>query len=210
MFSFDFYGAPITVLLLVLNGLVSLAALFIDQRLLGQLSFRPREILHNKEYYRFVTAGFVHVGILHLVFNMWVLALFGPGMERTIGSLRFLLIYLGAELAAHALTLYKQRDNPQYAAVGASGAISGILFAFCLFQPFALLGVFFVLPMPAWLFAILYVVLSIYAMNREQRQLGGIAHEAHLGGAIGGLVLTILLYPAALSIFLGQVQRVLG
>ncbi len=138
---------------------------------------------------------------MHLLFNMVTLFFFGPYIESIVGSGRFLAIYLGSELAANALTYLKYSDNPQYSAVGASGAISGVLFAFCLFAPFQLLYIFFAIPMPAILFAVLYVALSVYASRRE---IGRVAHEAHLGGAIGGLVLTLILYPASLGIFLEQ------
>src|SRR5690606_22389665 len=108
----------------------------------------------------------------------------------------------------HGLTLALHRNNPQYAAVGASGAISGIVFAFCLFRPFERIYIFFALPMPAIVFAVLYVVVSIYAMRhgREQGMTGGIAHEAHLGGALGGLVLTIALEPRVIDLFLGAIR----
>jgi membrane associated rhomboid family serine protease len=139
---------------------------------------------------------------MHLLFNMITLFYFGPEIEGVVGPWRFLAIYLGSELTANALTYWKYRDRPEYSAVGASGAISGVLFSFCLFAPFAMLGIMFIIPMPAILFAVLYVGLSIYASKRE---VGRVAHEAHLGGALGGLALTLLLYPASLTIFLDQI-----
>lgn len=202
----DFSSTPVTLLLLIINVMVSGYALFYDPSLVDRLAFKPREILQGKQYQRMITGGFVHVGIGHLAFNMITLFFFGPLLESILGPGRFLLLYFGAELAAHALTLVIHRDSPTYAAVGASGAISGVVFAFCLFFPFEKLYIFFALPMPAILFAVLYVVGSVYAMRqKEEGMTGGIAHEAHLGGAVGGLVLTILLEPRSLSIFLEQV-----
>ena len=204
----DFSETPVTLLLLLVNVLVSGYALFFDQSLVDRLSFKPREILEQGEYQRLITAGFVHVSLSHLAFNMITLYFFGPYMERTLGPAKFLLLYFGAELAAHGLSLILHRKTAGYAAVGASGAISGVLFGFCLFEPFSKLFLFFVpIGIPAWLFAIGYVALSMYAMKqgREEGMTGGIAHEAHLGGAIGGLVLTILLEPGAISVFLGQI-----
>ena len=156
----------------------------------------------EREWSRWLTAGFVHVGFAHLAFNMITLYYFGPYIEVALGPLRFLAVYLGSELAANALTYAKHKDNPAYSAVGASGAISGVLFSFCLFEPFAMLGIMFIIPMPAILFAVLYVVLSIYASKRE---IGRVAHEAHLGGALGGLALTLILAPWSLGVFLGQI-----
>lgn len=204
---------PVTILLLALNAMVSGYALLVDISVIDRLAFRPERILKYGEYQRLITAGFVHVGIAHLAFNMITLYFFGPFLERILGSGLFLILYFGSELAAHGLSLVLNRDDPHYSAIGASGAVSGVVFSFCLFQPFAMLGVFFVIPMPAILFAVLYVVGSIYAMQREGEpgsMGGGIAHEAHLGGAIGGLVLTILLEPRAIPAFVQALQSVLG
>jgi membrane associated rhomboid family serine protease len=207
-------STPVTILLLALNGLVSGYALLVDFSVIDRLAFRPERILKHGEYQRLITAGFVHVGIAHFAFNMITLYFFGPFLERILGSGLFLVLYFGSELAAHGLSLVLNRDDPHYSAIGASGAVSGVVFSFCLFQPFAMLGVFFVIPMPAILFAILYVVGSIYAMRREEEEGshmgGGIAHEAHLGGAIGGLILTIILEPRAIPAFLQAVQSALG
>jgi membrane associated rhomboid family serine protease len=204
---FDFSEAPVTLLLLIINVMVSGYALFMDESLLDRLSFRPRQILADRQYYRLITAGFIHVGLAHLAFNMITLFFFGRVLEMLLGPLRFLILYFGAELAAHALTLVLHRKNESYAAVGASGAVSGVVFGFCLFFPFERIYLFFIpVGIPAVLFAVLYVALSIYAMKQASRDgmTGGVAHEAHVGGALGGLLLTILLEPRALPIFLGQ------
>ena len=203
----DFSATPVTLILLVINVLVSLYALFSDPALIDRLSFKPRQILEGGEYYRMITGGFVHGGLGHLLFNMITLFFFGPTLEVLLGSGKFLLVYFGAELAAHGLSLALHKNNPNYAAVGASGAISGIVFGFCLFYPLEKIYLFIIpIGIPAVIFAIGYVVISIFAMRRarEQGQLGGIAHEAHIGGAIGGLLLTILLEPRAITIFLRQ------
>lgn len=193
----DFHAAPITLLLLIINALVSGYALLSEPSLIERLGFSPRRIRERGEYYRFITAGFVHVGFGHLAVNMITLYFFGPVLEPVLGAIGFLILYFGAELAAHGVAFWHQRDNAQYMAVGASGAISGVVFAYCLFDPFGTLYIFFALPMPIWLFAIVYVVGSIYAMQqaKSQGRMGGIAHEAHLGGALGGVLLTIALEP---------------
>ena len=188
--------------MLVVNVLIGAYTLLANPSLIDKWAFKPYRVVRGKEWSRWLTAGFVHVSFMHLLFNMITLFYFGPEIEGAVGSGRFLVIYLGSELAANALTYWKYKDNPQYSAVGASGAISGVLFAFCLFAPFAMLYIFFAIPMPAILFAVLYVVLSIYASRRE---VGRVAHEAHLGGALGGLVLTILLYPASPGTSLDQI-----
>jgi membrane associated rhomboid family serine protease len=205
--------APATLALLVANVLVSLYALS-NPQVIDRLSFRPQRVQREGEWYRLISGGFVHAGFAHLVFNMITLYFFGPLLEagfrgfEGLGPVGFLVLYFGSELAAHALTMAVHGDDPHYASVGASGAVSGVLFGFCLFGPFTQLYVFFAIPMPAIVFAVLYVVGSIYAMRQASRRGavgGGIAHEAHLGGAAGGLLLTILLEPGAIGVFLQQI-----
>ncbi len=202
----DFFVPPLTLILLVVNVLVSGYALLFDPSLIDRLGFQPRRIQEQGEYYRFISAGFVHAGLGHLALNMITLYFFGPPLEYLLGPTGFLLLYFGSELAAHALTFWNQRRSEAYNAVGASGAISGVVFAYCLYFPFQNLYLFFALPIPAIVFAVGYVFGSAYAMKkaREDGQMGGIAHEAHLGGALGGVLLTILLDPTVVRIFLGH------
>ena len=197
----DLLATPVTAFFLLINVLVGAYSLFVEPDLIGRWAFRPAAVKKG-EWGRWITAGFVHTGLAHLLFNMVTLWSFGPPIERTIGWWRFLAVYMGSELAANALTYWRHRDDPAYSAVGASGAISGVVFSFVLFAPWAMLGVLFIIPMPAILFAFLYIAFSIYASNQ---QVGRVAHEAHLGGALGGIVLTLLLHPPTLGIFLRQV-----
>lgn len=201
-----FTETPFTIFLILVNLMVSGYALYGDRSLVDRLAFRPARVLKDREYYRLLTAGFVHAGPGHLAFNMLTLFFFGPALEQLMGSVGFLLVYFVSELTAHGVTLWWQRDSHAYAAVGASGAISGVLLAFCLFRPFDQIGLFFAIWIPAWLFAVGFLGFSVYAMRtRQNGAQGGIAHEAHLGGAIGGLVMTLLLEPSALSIFFRQI-----
>jgi membrane associated rhomboid family serine protease len=196
------YDAPATLLLLLLNVFIAVYTFFVDPSVLERWAFRPARVAQEREWGRWITAAFVHVGLAHLAFNMITLYFFGPYIEGRLGSWRFLVLYFGAELAANALTYWRHRDNPSYSAAGASGAISGIVFAFVLFRPWEPIYVFFVpVGIPAVVFSVLYVVLSVYAAKQGG---GRVAHEAHLGGALGGIVLTLLLYPAVLGIFLRQ------
>ncbi len=200
----NFIDTPVTLILLLVNVLVSGYTLLQDDSLIDRLGFRPVRIREQGEWYRFITAGFVHGGLAHLAFNLITLYFFGPLLEVVLGSLNFIVLYFGSELAAHALTYWFHQGDEGYNAVGASGAISGIVFAFCLFAPFEKLYLFFAVPVPAILFAIGFVAVSIYAMNRTRGRLGGIAHEAHLGCALGGVVMTILMEPRALQVFLSH------
>ncbi len=204
--------APITLALLLSNLGVSLYA-FTDPSLIRELSFQPHRIQKHREYHRFLTAGFVHAGGTHLAFNMITFYFFGPLLEKILGMGAFLLLYFGSELAAHALTFLFNRDDPHYSAVGASGAVSGVVFAFCVFFPLRNLYLFFALPIPAILFAFGYVFGSIYAMRGGGQEAGmgdWIAHEAHVGGAIAGVLLTILLEPRSVQVFLESFRQLLG
>ena len=202
----DLTQTPITLALLVVNVVVSVLVLRSRPQLINTLAFRPERILRHGEIHRLVTAGFVHVNGAHLLVNMLTLYFFGPWLELTLGPIGYLILYFGSELSAHGLSLIIHRRSRRYSAVGASGAITGVLFAFCLYAPFRMLYLFFAIPIPAILFAIGFVAISLYAMQqRGPDQVGGLAHEAHLGGAIGGVAITALLDPRALPFFLQQI-----
>lgn len=196
-----FIDAPVTLMLLVTNALVGAYTLFVDPALIERWSFRPA-LVAKGDWGRFLTAGFVHVGLGHLLFNLFTLYFFGPFVEGRLGLVRFFALYVGSELAANALTYWRHRTDANYSAVGASGAISGVVFSFCLFRPLDPIFLFFIpIGIPAVLFGVVYLLLSAYAAGQAR---GRVAHEAHIGGALGGLALTLLLYPASLAIFLNQ------
>lgn len=201
-----FADAPFSLFLLLINGAIGLYSIFKEPSLVAKMAFTPRRIIENKEYYRILTGGFIHAGMGHLLFNMMTLYFFGPFLELRIGSAGFLLIYFGAGLSAHLMSYIMNRKNPLYSAVGASGSISGIVFAFCLYNPFSQIGLFFFLWMPAWVFALVFVVFSIWAINTKS-SIGGdqIAHDAHLGGAFGGALIAVLYDPSVIPSFLGQI-----
>lgn len=199
--------APATVFLLAINVLVSLHALFVDQESFEKYAFRPFVMVRDQEWYRVLSGAFLHGSIMHLLFNMMTLYFFGPFLEVQLGITRFLIVYFGSLLAAHAYGFLRHKDDPDYTAVGASGAISGVLLAFCLFRPMDEIFLFLIpIGIPAFIFAILFIAFSSYAVRDADAKGGGgkIAHDAHLGGAIGGLLLTVLLEPGVLKTFVAQ------
>ncbi len=200
---FYFLDSPATLMLLIVATMISGYAISSQPKLLDRLAFRPRRIRENREYYRLASAWLVHGGFGHLLFNMFTLYSFGRGLEALIGTGAFLLVYFGSELGANGLSFLMKRKDPNYAAVGASGAISGVLFAYSIYRPTAYINLFGVIPLPSWVFAILFVVVSVTAMGRKQGG-GGVAHEAHLGGALAGVLIVLLLDSNAWGIFLGQ------
>ncbi|MGB3624587.1 MAG: rhomboid family intramembrane serine protease [Henriciella sp.] len=196
---------PATLTLIAINVAASLYAWANPKFLMGNL-FWVQGVREKREYHRFLTAGFLHGGVFHLLINMFVLFQFGRIIEDILGTPKFLIVYFAALLGGNAWAYLENFRKPDYRALGASGATSGIILSFCLFLPFATL-LFFVIPMPAVVFAVAFIGISILLAQNENRVIG---HEAHLGGAIFGLVATMIVEPRSLSIFSDQVARVLG
>jgi membrane associated rhomboid family serine protease len=196
---------PLTWLLIGATVLVSWSA-FNNRNLLDRLLLWPPAVARRKQYDRLLTHGFVHADWSHLLFNMITLYFFGSLVERwfvpAIGHLGFLLFYLSAIVAAILPTYMKHRHDPHYRSLGASGAVSAVLFTFVLLAPWSLIFVFFI-PVPAIVYAVLYVGYSIW-MDRQGTD--NVNHSAHLWGAAYGVVFTLLVEPRVLGIFL---QRLL-
>ncbi len=142
---------------------------------------------------RMLSSGFLHVDISHLLFNMLTLYFFADVVISGFGSGKFLIIYFVSLIAGSLLALFFHKDEPHYSAVGASGAVTGILYAAILLQPGMDLYIYFIpIPIPAYVIGIGYLLYSIYGMKKR---LGNIGHTAHFGGAIGGYAATLLFNP---------------
>lgn len=148
------------------------------------------------EQIRMISSGFLHADMSHLIFNMLTLYFFADIVIITVGFVNFLIIYFASLIVGNLLSFYFHKNEYHYSAIGASGAVMGILYAAILFYPDMELYLFFALPIKAWLFGILYLFYSIYGMKK---QLGNIGHDAHFGGAIAGYVLAILFVPSILE-----------
>lgn len=198
---------PVTALLIAGNVIASLIALS-NPPFMARNLFHVGPILEQKEWHRMVTSGFLHGGILHLFVNMYVLFMFGGFIEQVVGPISYLIIYFAALLGGNAWALLENKSKPSYRALGASGATSGIVMSFILFRPFEPLMIF-PIPffMPAVVLGILFVVGSAILAQRDNKTIG---HEAHLGGALAGILVTIAVQPAALASFSQQVSRALG
>lgn len=192
---------PLTWLLIGVTVLVSWQA-FEKPRLLDRLLLWPPAIDRSNQYDRLVTHGFVHADWQHLLFNMITLYFFGGQVERWfvpyIGQAGFLLFYLSAILVAILPTYLRHRHDPRYRSLGASGAVSAALFAFILVQPWSLIFVFF-LPVPAIVYAVLYIGYSIWM---DRRGLDNVNHSAHLWGAGYGVLFTLMMEPRVGAAFL--------
>ncbi len=145
---------------------------------------------------RMLTSGFLHVDISHLFFNMFTLYFFADVVIGGFGSIKFLIIYFVSLVGGSLLALFFHKDEPYYSAVGASGAVTGILYAAILLEPEMQLGIMFIpIPLPAYILGIGYLLYSIYGMKSR---LGNIGHTAHFGGAVGGYLSTIIFMPSLL------------
>ncbi|MCW4454032.1 rhomboid family intramembrane serine protease [Flavobacterium sp. MXW15] len=199
--------APITLILIAVTGLVSWLA-FNNRKLADRLILWPPAIDRHRQYDRLVTYGFIHADFAHLLFNMITLFFFGRLIERIMlqvtGSLwTYPVFYLAALVVSILPSYLKNQKNPNYLSLGASGAVSAVLFAFILLSPWSLILVFFI-PAPAILYGVFYVGYSIW-MDRR----GGdrINHSAHLAGAAFGVLFMLMMEPRVLQIFLQQLMN---
>ena len=190
--------ATTTLMLIIIISLVS-AMSFSQRDTLNQLQFNAYKIIHRHQYYRILTHAFVHAGWEHLVVNMIVLYSFGAIVEQyfqinfgSIGTYYYLILFFGSVIFSTLLSLYKQKDNPYYNAVGASGAVSAVLFTAIFFQPWAPIYFFGILPIPGIIFGGLYLYYSYYMSTKKSDNIG---HDAHFLGAIFGFIFPILLRP---------------
>lgn len=180
-----------TIVIIAANVLVSLKG-FNDTSFFDRYKFNISGILAGQKE-RTVTSGFLHVDLSHLFFNMFTLYFFADVVVKGFGPEKFLVIYFVSLIAGSLLAIFFHKNEPHYSAVGASGAVTGVLYAAILLQPDMQLGIMFIpIPVPAYVVGIGYLLYSIYGMKSR---LGNIGHTAHFGGAIGGFAMTLLLMP---------------
>ncbi|WP_281543310.1 rhomboid family intramembrane serine protease [Maribacter aestuarii] len=184
-----------TIAVIAANILVSLKG-FNDSYFFDRYKFGIGAIKAGQKE-RMVTSGFLHVDIAHLFFNMFTLYFFADVVISWFGPGKFIIIYFISLLAGSLLALFFHKNEPYYSAVGASGAVTGILYAAILLQPNDSLGIMFIpIPIPAYVLGIGYLLYSIYGMKSR---LGNIGHTAHFGGAIGGYATTLIFLPSLLQ-----------
>lgn len=192
-------NAPATYALIFANLAVSAYAFFIDRGFINQFAFQVDAVVKKEQHYRVITSSFLHVGAFHLLFNMMTLFFFGPTVEDILGKLGFLVVYFGAIIASGVTTAIVHRKNGSYSSVGASDAVSGVLLSFCVFFPLQPIYILFIpVGIPALLYGFLFIVLSARLMGEPGSR---VAHEGHLGGAVAGVVLTLLMKPEAITRF---------
>ena len=184
----------ISLVIIIVNFIVSYKGLK-DRAFFDRYSFVVERILLFKEYWRLVTSGFLHVSWRHLIFNMISLLMFSFLLEADLGSWQFLLLYFGSLLGGNLLSLFIHRHNSDYSSVGASGAICGVIFASIALFPGMGVSLLGLIPVPGWLYGIVYILYSIYGIKSRNDNIG---HDAHLGGALVGMAIAIILEPQAM------------
>lgn len=189
----------ITIAIIVLTGILSFMA-FNNQNLLDKLIFYPPAITNRNEWYRFFTCGLIHADLPHLFFNMFTLYIFGTEIEEVfkvvfgngMGAILYLALYVLSLAACLIPTYLQNKDNYYYRSLGASGAISAVVFAYMLINPMNYLGIIFVpVFLPAFLFGFIYIVISYYL---DKTKAGNINHSAHLFGGLFGLIFTFFVF----------------
>jgi membrane associated rhomboid family serine protease len=192
-----FDTAPGATLLLAAFVLASLIALYAAPSLIDRGLFRPHWLVPQRQYATLVTSAFLHADLAHLFFNAFTFWAFAFNLERRIGTPRFLLLYVFGLFASDLGTWIRHRHEPGYQTLGASGAITAVLFASIIYFPSA--SIFIVpipVPLPGPLFALAYLGYTYYASRRPR---GGINHDAHLGGALAGIAFVALTDVGALA-----------
>lgn len=188
-----------TLLFIVLTSIISLIA-FNQPKFKDLLIHNPYLVKHKNQWYRLFTSGFLHADFIHLFFNLFVLFSFGKQVEyyyqiafNTKADLFFVLLYLISIFASNLATQYKYQQMPMYNSLGASGAVSAVLFTSILFNPYHKIYIYGIIGLPGILLGIIYLVYSYYMGKKQQDDIN---HDAHFYGAIFGILFTISLKPA--------------
>ncbi|MEO6171497.1 MAG: rhomboid family intramembrane serine protease [Arenimonas sp.] len=193
-------------IIIVLTCVISYTA-FNNSKLMADWILSPYKVKRDRQYYRYITYGFLHADGMHLLFNMITLYFFGRVMEgfytSELGPFGYVLFYLGGIIVSVLPSATQHQKDPAYATLGASGAVSAVLFAYILFEPWTTLLIFFV-PCPAIIYAVLYVAYSIWL---DKKGGDNVNHSAHLWGAAYGVAATLVIQPSVLSHFINQLMN---
>lgn len=196
---------PVASIIFILTLITSIYT-FKNPQYFGQLMLHPYSIANKKKYYTFLTSGLIHANWMHLFFNMFTFFFFAFRLESMMGHWRFGVLYIVALILSDIPTVLRHKNDFRYNSLGASGAISAVLFSYILFEPMSMIGVMFI-PMPAIVFGVLYLFYCVY-MSKNAND--SINHDAHFYGALTGLVLTILLIQGIIPHFLRELYQFFG
>nr|WP_179348743.1 rhomboid family intramembrane serine protease [Winogradskyella pacifica] len=191
----------VTIVIIAANVIMSFKG-FDDRIFFEKYKFNVGSIKRGEQI-RMLSSGFLHADITHLLFNMFTLYFFADAVVMILGSFKFIVIYFASLIFGNLLSLYFHKDEYWYSAIGASGAVTGVLYAAILLRPDMNLYMYFIpIPIPGYVFGIGYLLYSIYGMKNK---IGNIGHDAHFGGAVGGYVVTLIMMPSLFTSNLGYV-----
>jgi membrane associated rhomboid family serine protease len=193
---------PVSTLIFFITVLSSFYALYIKPTIINKFALDPYSIAQGKKISTILFSGFLHSNLAHLLFNMFSFYFFAFPLEKIIGSSNFFILYFSTLIISNIPTIIKEKNNYYYRAIGASGAISGVIFSFIIFEPTMGILIFPIpFPLPAFIFGILYLTWSYFAAKQNQDMIN---HDAHFWGAISGILITIILKPSSINYFLGN------
>jgi len=176
----------VTITLIAITSFISIVALYIDQRILEKGMLRPFRTIKNGTWYEVITSGFLHGSLGHLLVNMFVLFFFGIVVEQTLGINHYLALYFTGLAFSAIPSLLRHRDNPNYATLGASGAVESVLFGYIFLYPTEkIIIILLPIPIPAWIFGLMFLLYSVF---ESKRKAGNVNHEAHIAGALWGVL----------------------
>ncbi|NAW51594.1 rhomboid family intramembrane serine protease [Elizabethkingia argentiflava] len=182
------------IIIIAVTTIISLKG-FNDPSFFSKNMFQVQAIQKRKEYARLITSGFLHADFTHLLFNMLTLYFFSGLVIGYLGAIAYLIIYIASIVGGNLFSLFIYKNKPGYSAIGASGGVSGILFAAIAMNPYMEIGILFIpIPIHGYIFGALYFGYSVYLMLNP-KQWDNLGHAAHLGGAAVGLVYALLSYP---------------
>lgn len=189
---------PVASLIFLFTAVTSIYT-FYNPEYYGKYMLHPYSVSRGYRVFSVITSGLIHKDWTHLFFNMFSFYFFAFQLERMMGHWQFAVLYIASLVLSDLSTIVKHRDNFHYNSLGASGAVSAVVFSSILFNPGSWILVFFI-PMPAYIFGVLFLVYSAYAARQDSH----INHDAHFYGALSGLLITILFYPGVVQHFLSQ------
>ncbi|RNL52793.1 rhomboid family intramembrane serine protease [Pedobacter jejuensis] len=193
--------APVASVIFVFTIITSLYA-FYDNGIYGKFMLHPYSVSKGKNVYTLITSGLIHADWMHLFFNMFTFVAFSFKLERLMGSWQFGLLYFLGLVLSDLPTVFKHKDNFHYNSLGASGAVSAVLFSYILFNPMSKIYIMFIpIGIPAVAFGVIYLIYCAYASRNSRDHIN---HDAHFFGALTGLIFTIIFVPGIIQNFISM------
>jgi membrane associated rhomboid family serine protease len=195
-------STPVASLIFILTIITTLSA-FSNEELYGKFMMHPYSVYRRRNVYTLITSGFIHKDWMHLFFNMFSFYFFAFNLERMIGHWQFGVLYIVSMVLSDLPSVAKHREDFWYNSLGASGAISAVVFSYILFSPMSMMMIMpLPIPIPAIIFGVLYLVYCSYASKYSR---DNVNHDAHFFGALSGIMITIAMYPKVVPLFLHQI-----